>query len=112
MKRIQKEERFLVFKRTAATSAVFLLALAAVFPSLKMLTENLASSGFFNFMALLFADWKAVSANWQSFAMVLLQSLPALSFALFLAVLLAALQSAKSIFKNIKIIRGHRLLAR
>lgn len=111
LKRIHKEERLLVLKRVIIFSIMFLASLAGLVPSMKILLSDFSKSGFINFSSLMFSDFSTVMTYWQSFAMILLESLPAVSLALFLVVLVILLQSTKSLIKNIKIIKSHHLLA-
>ena len=111
MKRIHKEERLLVLRRIFIFSATLIASLVAFVPSLKTLAANFSQSGFFNFFSLIFSDFSSVAKYWQSFGMILLESLPAISLAVFLAVLLALLESAILLTKNIKAIRKNNYLA-
>lgn len=106
LKRIHKEERLLVLRRTIIFSVLFVGSLAGFIPSLKMLLADFDQSGFLNFFSLIFSDFPTVATYWKSFAMILLESLPTVSLALFLAIMLTFLQSIKSLTKNIKIIRN------
>lgn len=106
LKRIHKEQRILVLRKIIIFSITLSLSLLAFIPSFKILLSDLNQSGFGNFFSLIFSDFSAVTTYWQSFVMILLETLPALSLALFLAVLLTFLQSIKSLTKNIKIISG------
>lgn len=74
------------------------------------LISDFASSGFAQFFSLLFSDFSAISLYWQSFVLALLQTLPAVSLACFLALLLVFLQSLKSLVANVKIINKNKLL--
>jgi len=103
LKRIHREERLLVLRRIIIFSATLIISLLAFVPSLKMLLSDFSQSGFFNFSSLIFSDFSSVAIYWQSFAMILLETLPAVSLALFLAILLIFLESAKSLTKNIEI---------
>jgi len=105
LKRIHKEERLLVLRRVVLFSITFMCSVVAFFPVLNMLLSDFKQTGFLNFLSLGFSDFSVVATYWQSFTMVLLQTLPALSIALFLAILLVFLQSIKSLYKDIKIIR-------
>ena len=111
LKRIRREERFLVFRRTAIFSVMLIASLLGVVPSLKIVLTDFGQSGFINFFSLLFSDFHSVATYWQSFLMILLETLPAASLALFLFILLILLQSFKSLVKNIKIIKSHHLVA-
>lgn len=102
MKRIRREERILLIKRVVAFSVTLVASFVAFFPVINMLVSDFTDSGFFNFFSLAFSDFSLILAYWQSFAMILLQTLPALSLALFLAVLVTFLQSARSLAKDVK----------
>lgn len=102
--RIHKEERVLVVKKLSMFSLMLLASVAGFFPSLKMLLTDFANSGFFNFFSLIFSDFSSVAQYWQSFSMILLQTLPAVSLAVFLTVVLLFLQSLRSISREVKTI--------
>jgi len=103
LKRIRKEERVLVLRRTVIFSLTLLASLIGFIPSLNILLSNFNNSGFTSFFSLIFSDFSSVATYWQSFALILLESLPAVSLAIFLAVVLTLLQSIKSLTENIKI---------
>ena len=111
IKRIHKEERLLVFRKIALFSTTLIGSIIAFFPTFKMLMFDFNQSGFLNFFSLMFSDFSTVSTYWQSFVMILLESLPAVSLALFLAILLVFLQSVRSLTKNVKIIIKPNTLA-
>lgn len=111
LKRIHREERILVLRRVVLFSITLAGSILAFVPALKILLSDFSQSGFLNFFSLIFSDFPSVAAYWQSFAMILLETLPAVSLALFLAVLLTFLESVKVLTKNIKIIRSHNLMA-
>ena len=101
LKRIHKEERLLAFRRIIIFSLMLAGSLLGFFPSLKMLLSDFNSSGFISFFSLIFSDFSSVTTYWQSFTMILLETLPAVSLVLFLAVVLIFLQSIKSLTKNV-----------
>ena len=107
---VHREERILVFKKTIAFSAFFIFSFFAFTPAYRNLISDLNQTGFLNFSSLMFSDSSAVLANWQSFGLILLETLPVVSLALFLAVVLTFLQSLKSLTKNVKIIKNHHLI--
>jgi hypothetical protein len=111
LKRIRKEERILVLRRLIVLSITLTGSMAGLIPSFKILLTDFSRSGFTSFFSLIFSDFSRVATYWQSFAMVLLETLPAVSLALFLAVFLIFLESTKSLIKNIKIIKSHHLMA-
>jgi hypothetical protein len=109
LKRIQKERRILFIRHVAIFSTMLFGSLTALIPVSRMLISDFSSSGFFNFFSLIFYGFSSISSYWQSLALILLETLPATSIALFLAVLLIFLQSIKSLSKDIKIIKQGQL---
>jgi hypothetical protein len=102
--RIHKEERVLVLKKLIIFSLTLVGSIVAFVPATGMLVSQLQSSEFMSFASLIFSDSGAVLTYWRSFLMVILQTLPAISIAFFLAVLLTFLQSVKSVARNVKLI--------
>jgi len=103
MKRIRKEERFLLMKkRLAAAFLVMLGSGAMLIPAFGAVRTGMAESGFMEFLSLIFSDFKLVLAFWQSFSWALLESFPATSFAGFLAVILVFLGALKYITQDLK----------
>ena len=111
LKRIHREERILVLRKTVIFSLTLVASLIGLVPSFNILLSDFSRSGFTSFFSLIFSDFSSVAAYWQSFMLILLESLPILSLALFLIVLLACLQSIKVLSKNIKIIKNNYSLA-
>ena len=104
VKRISKEERFLLMKkRLAAAFLVMLGSGAMLFPAFNAVRTGMAESGFLEFLSLIFSDFKSVLAFWQSFSWALLESFPATSFAGFLAAILVFLGALKYITQDLKI---------
>lgn len=111
MKRIRREERILLFKKIAFLSTILVASLAAFVPAIKMLVQEAQTSGFVQFASLAFSDFATIKAYWQTFAMTILETLPVISLAFFLAVLLTFLQSVKALSKNIKTVSNINHLA-
>jgi len=111
MKRIRREERVLAIKKITFLSTILVASLAGLIPAVKMLVEELQSSGFVYFASLIFSDFEIVKDYWQSFSLAILGALPAVSIALCFAVLLILLQSVKALSKNIKIVSNIKHLA-
>ncbi len=101
---IQKEERSFVVRRIALFATIFAICTLAFAPTLRMLEDDVTHSGFLNFFSLLFSDSLIVTSYWQSFVMSLLESVPTISLALFLAVVLGILESLKYLTHDIKTI--------
>ena len=102
MTRIHHKERVLVLRRVIIFSTTLIISLVSFFPVVSMLMSDLNQSGFIQFSSLIFSDTSSVMPYWRSFMMTLLETLPALSLALFLAVLVTFLQSVKSLTKDVK----------
>ena len=110
LKRIHKEERVLVLRRTIIFSITSILSVFALIPSFIILSSDFNQSGFLNFSSLIFSDFSSVATYWKSFSLILLETLPIFSLALFLAVLLTFLESIKHLTKDVKIIINIRRL--
>lgn len=102
MDKIRLEQRKLAMRKAALFSFTFLASLIALFPAFKMLNSDMANSGFLSFSSLIFSDFSTVMIYWRNFGMAVLETLPAMSFAIFLAVVLAMAQSFVLVFKNTK----------
>jgi ABC-type spermidine/putrescine transport system permease subunit I len=111
IERVHYEQRVLAVRnKIIIFSLIMVLSTALLIFVSESLVSDFASSGFEQFFSLLFSDFSAVLPYWQSFIFALLESLPAVSLAFFLALLLLFLQSLKSLALNIKIIRNNKLL--
>jgi len=111
IKRIHKEERFLALKKIFGVSLILLISIIAFIPATNFLISEIKNSGFLQFASLAFSDFDIVKTYWKNFAFTILETLPALSLALCLVILLTFLQSIKSLsknIKNIKIIYGYK----
>jgi hypothetical protein len=110
MSRIEGERKMVAIKRKIIVFSVGLAgSILALVPAFKMVWDGISSSGFAQFLSLLFTDSEVVMAYWQSFAMTLLESLPMFSIILFLVIVFTLLGSARFLSKNIKIIHNLRL---
>lgn len=106
IQKIHREERILAIRKTAIFSVVFIFSLVGIVPSFRMLMSDFSNTGFFNFFSLIFSDFSMMTVYWKSFIMALLETLPAISLALFLAILLTLVQSIISLLKNIKTLKA------
>jgi len=77
----------------------FLPFLFITFPVWRNFQINIIQSGFSEYLALLFYDFKIVLANWQDFGLSLLESLPVISMAATLAVLLGLSLTLKFVIR-------------
>lgn len=104
--RIHKEQRLLTIRRRIAIFSVGLGgSLVAFIPVFKMLSAELAESGFIQFLSLLFSDFSIVVRYWQSFVPTLLETLPVISLIVFLTIIFVFLESLKFLIKNTKSLR-------
>ena len=107
--RIRKEERILAVWKTIFISVFILCSITGFVPALMLLLSDFSQSEFLDFFSLLFYDFNSVMTYWKSFTMILLETLPVASIVIFLAVILALLQSLKFLNRNIKIIKRQQL---
>lgn len=105
LQRFQKEQRLSSVKRSLLFFFVFIGSAAAIVPAFQITRASLIESGFIQFFALLFSDFKIVITDWQNFVFAILESLPAVSLAMFFVVVLIFLESFKGLLKNIKDIK-------
>jgi len=88
--RINHEEKFMILKRRLILrSAGLLLSIFALIPLGIRLFSDIASSGFTQFLSLLFSDFSIVMANIGDYVLSLLELMPVLSLSLASAALLA-----------------------
>jgi len=103
--RLKREERLLHLKRRATILALgAIISALALIPAGQMVWAGFSESGFFQFFSLLFSDAGIVLTYWQSFGLSLLETLPAMSLIILLTVILAFVESLKSLIKDTKII--------
>lgn len=102
--RIHKEERVLVLRRIILFSVTLIFSTLSFIPISNMLMSDFNQSGFLHFVSLAFSDFSVVTAYWQSFTITLLETLPAISLALFFAILLIFLESVKYLTKDVRTI--------
>lgn len=103
--RIRKEKELYLLKRRIVIFSMSLISSAlALWPALRLLESDLATSGFGQFISLAFSDSGMVAAYWQNFALAVLESMPVMSLAFFLAVVFMLLKSSQKIFQNLKMV--------
>jgi hypothetical protein len=100
---IKKKQRTLALRNLSLCGAAIILSLLAFVPAVKMFLSDVQVSGFATFFSLMFSDSSTMMRLWQAFLMMLLESFPAVSFSIVLAVLLLALQSIISFSRNVRI---------
>jgi len=88
----------------AIFSLVLMASVAAFIPTLKMVQSELSESGFLQFLSLAFSDFGIIAIYWQNFVMSLLETIPAMSFAILLVIIFVFLYSLKFLVRNIEIL--------
>lgn len=102
MARLKAEQRLLTVKRRVAIFSIGLFGSGVAFiPAFKMAQLEISNSGFLQFFSLLFSDFGTVAAYWQSFTMSLLETIPAFSLAVFLAIAFVFLESLRFLARDI-----------
>ena len=105
MERIHRQERLAALRKRLIIFSIGLAgSLAAFVPALRLMQQSLAESGFAQFFSLIFSDFGIVLTYWQNFALTLLESLPALSIAVFLVTIFVFLESLKFLVRDTKAI--------
>jgi len=91
-----------------AFSAVGFFSLAGLVPTFKVLSTDLAQSGFYEYFSLIFSDSGLILSIWREFVFSLIESLPVLSIILSLTLIFIFFLSLKYAMKQIG--RGQLLL--
>ncbi len=105
MYRIREEQRvFAIKQRVAVFSVIMIASMIAFIPAFKLVQTDLSESGFLQFLSLVLSDFGVVITYWHSFFMSLLETIPAISLTILLAVVFAFLGSFKLWIKDIKFI--------
>ncbi len=99
MFRIRKEEVRALRLRFAAFALVFAGSAAGLIPAFRAVRISAAESGFTQFLSLALSDFRLVSAYWQDLGLALAESLPVVSAAALLVLVLAALTSLKLMYR-------------
>lgn len=105
MRRIRQEQRLSALKRRFAIfSFVMVCCIAAFIPTFKMAQTEFSESQFLQFLSLIFSDFGIVISQWQSFVLVLLESLPVVSIIALLSIIFTLLVSLKFLARDIKVV--------
>ena len=108
LNRIHREQRIIVIRNTILICIAFFASLIAIVPSFAMLSSDASQSGFLNFSSLMFSDSSVILTYWRSFSLALLETLPVISLAVFLLIVVVFLQSLRSLVKNLKTLNNTR----
>lgn len=103
--RIRREQHFRALKWRFGFFALMLVGTAtAAIPAFRSAQSSFAESGSMQFLSLLFSDFGTVAAYWQNFSLALLESLPVMSVAILLAVILGFFQSLRFVARDFKVV--------
>jgi hypothetical protein len=105
---IEKQARFK--RMLVLRSLFFIFSVILLIWGGQWFIADIAESGFSHFLTLLFSDGKILLAYWQTFIMVLLESLPVSSLLVILAAILAILQSLKFLTRDLKLLISNHYL--
>ena len=94
----ERRRRFFVY---ASSAAVPLSGFAALF-ALRLLSDELSQSAFYNYMSLLLSDTDIVVAYWKEFALTLAESAPLFGITVSLAALGALLVAARAFARSVR----------
>ncbi len=98
--RIKEEAQAASFREWfMATAVLFVGILAAAWPVWLEFAADFSQSGFGEYARLIFSDFGSVVANWKDFGLNLLESLPVMSFVIFLSVIFGILLLSKFLIK-------------
>lgn len=90
-------------------SVVGLLSSIGLVPAFKILLNDLATSGFYEYSSLTFSDGKMIMVYWKEFILLLAESLPVLSIILALTLIFILFLSLK--YGARQIVQGQLLLS-
>lgn len=99
---IEEHRRHKARVQLVSFGLVALAALVSIVPAFQHLLDSMNATSFGQYWSLLFTDSATVLASWKDFLSVLVESLPVLSIAAFLAVILAFVASIRMIAQNYK----------
>lgn len=102
LRRVAAEQARAARRRLVIFSLGCAGSLAGLIPAFIMMRTSMIESGFVEFFSLLFSDAGSVALYWQNFALTLLESLPAVSIAAFLATVFTFLGALRFLTRDIK----------
>jgi hypothetical protein len=94
------EQRVARVKFVLLSTSSFISGIALV-PVVSYAVSGFASSGFYEYLSLLYLDGMAILPYWKEFALTLAEAVPLFEISLVLAVMYALLESLKLAIKNI-----------
>ncbi|MEI6280641.1 MAG: hypothetical protein WCP17_01420 [bacterium] len=98
---IIKRERNKVKYKLWGFASVGLTSLIGLIPAIKILSNDLAQSGFYDYSSLIFSDGISMLSYWKEYILSLAESLPIVSITLTLSLFFVLLLSLKFVIKQI-----------
>ncbi len=98
--RLNTEQKKAVRKRFFVAGLSFVVSFGATATAVSILMINLAQSGFWKFVSLMFSDGGTVLSYWQQFSLSLLESFSIPEMIVSLVCVLAVMLSLKFLLKN------------
>ena len=94
---ILRQEKKILRLKIWTYSVISLGSLVALVPSIKILLADLAQSGFYDYISLIFSDSRSIVSYWKEFIFSLGESLPVISILISLSLLFIFLKTVQSI---------------
>ncbi len=104
MMKVSLKQRRRAIWEFVCSSLVFVATLGLLVPAVSAAHNAMVSSGFYQYIALIFSNFSEVMSSWQDFMFSLLESLPVFSIIVFLAILFFLLASLRYISRDAKIL--------
>ena len=99
---LNKKERHIALLKLWVFACIALTSLGGLAPAVKILTSDLAKSGFYGYSSLLFSDGGLMLTYWREFALSVTESLPIMIITLTLSLFFAFFFSLRYFMKHIK----------
>ena len=105
MERIRREEKLAAAKRRIIFfSAGFVGSLVVFIPVFSSTQAEVAKTGFFRVLSLIFSDFGAVMSFFNQYLLSLLETLPVINIILLFAIILIILEFAKKLSQNVSFV--------
>lgn len=99
--KISVREKRIVYLKLAAFSSLGLFSLGGLIPMLKIVGNDFAQSGFYEYLSILFSGSGSIASYWRELMFSLAESFPATSIVLSLALLFLFFLSLRYLMKQI-----------
>jgi hypothetical protein len=102
--RIEFAHRRAAAFRVAALGTVTLLSGASLYSAISYASNEFYTSGFYDFLSLLFSDSATALSHWQEISLSLAESLPSLAILLLLSITTVFLWSLRHTVRDVKVV--------